>query len=241
MLLAALIVLPPTPAPADYQLGGPYRPAADVRIVARDRTERPVPGVYNICYINAFQTQPGEISWWRRKHPGLVAGTRDRNWPGEVLLDTSTAAKRRAIVRIESRWMKGCADKGFAAVEPDNLDSWTRSRDRLTRADNAAMARRLINSAHRLGLAIAQKNAVSMRSLPFDFAVVEQCQTFQECSPFLHRYGNAVIDIEYRHRDFETLCATHAGAMSIVFRDRALKPRGAKGYRFATCSSPTAP
>lgn len=229
------MLLPPTPAPADYQLGGAYRPAAQVRIVVRDRTAEPAPGRYNICYLNAFQTQPGELGWWRRRHPDLLTGIRDPGWPGEVLLDTSTATKRRAIVRINARWMKGCAHEGFDAVEPDNLDSWTRSRGRLRRGGNAALARGLIRSAHRLGLAIAQKNAVALRRLPFDFAVVEDCRRYRECGHFLRRYGNRVIDVEYRRRDFHAACAAHATAMSIVFRDRGLRPRGAPGYRFLTC------
>lgn len=61
----AAVTLPPTPGQADYQLGGPYTPASTVQIVTRDRTASPVAGKYNICYINAFQTQAEDASWWQ--------------------------------------------------------------------------------------------------------------------------------------------------------------------------------
>ncbi|MCZ9340288.1 endo alpha-1,4 polygalactosaminidase, partial [Streptomyces sp. TRM76130] len=57
-----------TPPPAhtgfDYQLGGPYPPPDGVRVVVRDHTVRPASGLYNICYVNAFQAQPGAERDW---------------------------------------------------------------------------------------------------------------------------------------------------------------------------------
>ena len=81
----------------DYQLGGAYPPAAAVTIVARDRGAAPAEGLYSICYVNAFQTQPEEAAWWRKNHPDLLLRTEgggeveDKNWQGEYLFDTSTA------------------------------------------------------------------------------------------------------------------------------------------------------
>ena len=54
------ITLPPDGGTPDYQLGAAYPPPDGVEIVARARTASPPPGVYAICYINGFQTQPGE-------------------------------------------------------------------------------------------------------------------------------------------------------------------------------------
>lgn len=86
---------PPVNARADYQLGGGYPTTA--RVVTRDRTGRPT-GRYDICYVNAFQTQPGELGWWRARHPRLLlrrgaALVRDPGWPDEVLLDTRGPAQ----------------------------------------------------------------------------------------------------------------------------------------------------
>ena len=33
-------------------------------MVVRDRDDEPVDGRYSICYVNAFQTQPGESDAW---------------------------------------------------------------------------------------------------------------------------------------------------------------------------------
>lgn len=58
------IELPPAAAPFDYQIGEPYEPPNGVRIVARDHRTQPVEGVYNVCYVNAFQAQPGAQGEW---------------------------------------------------------------------------------------------------------------------------------------------------------------------------------
>jgi hypothetical protein len=177
------MLLPPANATFDYQLGGAYAPAADVRIVDRDRTATPAPGVYGVCYVNAFQTQPEELARWRRVHPRLLLKKHgrpvvDQGW-GERLLDTSTAARRRALLRVVGRWIDGCARSGFRAVEPDNLDSYSRSKGALTLSDNKAFATMLIRRAHADGLAIAQKNTPELggagRALGFDFAIAEEC------------------------------------------------------------------
>ena len=162
------MLLPPANAVFDYQLGGAYAPAADVRIVDRDRLAPPAPGVYSVCYVNAFQTQPAELAHWRRAHPDLLLRKRgrpvvDAAW-GERLLDTSTAAKRRALLRVVGPWIDGCARSGFQAVEPDNLDSYSRSKGALTLSDNKAFATMLIRRAHHDGLAIAQKNTAELAS-----------------------------------------------------------------------------
>ena len=58
-----------TPLPAnakfDYQIGSPYTPPSGVKVVTRDHSADPVAGLFNICYVNAFQSQPGEASFWK--------------------------------------------------------------------------------------------------------------------------------------------------------------------------------
>lgn len=117
----------PREAVVDYQLGGPYPPADEVTVVVRDRTERPDPDRYSICYVNVFQTQPGSLAWWREHHPSLLLEVdprlvRDPGWPDEVLLDHRTAAQRAELVAVVAGWFRGCRDAGFEAVEADNLD-----------------------------------------------------------------------------------------------------------------------
>ncbi len=124
---------PPANGRLDYQLGGAYPPVADVAIVIRDRLEKPAAGKYNICYVNAFQSQPGDAGWWRKNHPDLLVKKDgqyvvDPNWPDEHILDTSTSAKRAALMDVVGPWIDKCASDGFKAIEPDNLDSWMRSK-----------------------------------------------------------------------------------------------------------------
>ena len=210
-------------------------------MVARDWREKPAASTYGICYVNGFQTQPEQRRWWLRVHPELVlrrsgVPVSDPAWPGEMLLDTRTPAKRAAVARVVGRWIGTCARKGFDAVEGDNLDSWTRSHGLLQRSDNRALARRLAVRAHSLGLAFAQKNAASLTATRFfDFAVVEECQRYAECGRFLRRYGDHVIEVEYRRSDFTAACRSHGERIAVVLRDRGLAPAGAPRHRFRTC------
>jgi hypothetical protein len=242
-------VAPPPPnGTFDYQLGGSYRPPPGTRIVTRDRTASPARGVYSICYVNAFQTQPDELSWWRKHHGSLLLkrsgrAVHDPGWPGEVLLDTSTARRRVRIARVLGRWIDGCARKGFDAVEPDNLDSWTRSKGRLTRAGNFRLARRLIVRAHARRLAIGQKNVAERsadgRRLGFDFAVAESCQVYRECDDYTSAYGAHVLEVEYAEEggaaNFDAACRARGDEIAINYRDRDLLTPGDPGYVSRAC------
>jgi len=242
------VVGPPAHARFDYQIGGAYPPPAGVSIVDRDRTAHPAAGLYNICYVNAYQTQPGETKWWKAHQRDLLLlrrgrYVRDPNYADELLLDTSTDAKRRRIGGIVNDWIGGCAAAGFSAVEPDNLDSWTRSHGRLTRVNNLALASLLIGRAHARGLAIAQKNTSELgsagRRLGFDFAVAEECGALHECGAYTGPFGGRVIEIEYSDHggraNFLAACRARGGSISITYRDRAVAPKGRPGYTDESC------
>jgi hypothetical protein len=235
LLAVAAIALPPVGAGFDYQLGGDYPLPAGVSVVSRDWHDgHAAPGAYNVCYVNAFQTQPGERRHWPR---GLVL-TRlgdDPGWPGELPVDISTARKRARAARFVGRWVRRCAAKGFAAVEYDNLDSWTRYPGApFGRGDAIAYARRLVRRAHRVGLAAAQKNTVELdgRKAGYDFAVAEECGRWRECGRYRRMYGDHVLAIEYRRRDMRRTCRVFS---SVVLRDVDLRTPGSSGYRFGTC------
>lgn len=72
--------------------------------------------------------------------------------------DTSNASKRTAIAAILQETIDICVSKGFDAIEPDNLDTFSRSDNLLTVDDNLAFAKLLADYSHSKGLAIAQKN-----------------------------------------------------------------------------------
>ncbi|UOR01706.1 endo alpha-1,4 polygalactosaminidase [Leucobacter allii] len=235
----------PAGAVPDYQLGGAYAPDPEVGILARDRTAEPDPERFSICYVNGFQTQPGELGDWPedlilRGPEGTVF---DPEWPDEALLDTSTAAQRERILAIVGPWIAGCADAGFAAVEFDNLDSYTRSGGALDLEDDLALAGAYADAAHAAGLAAGQKNAAEdaerlRAEAGFDFAVAEECAAYAECGAYAAVYGDRMIDIEYADRlprSFARMCADPASPTSMVLRDRELARPGDTDYVFETC------
>ena len=239
------VALPPVGGTPDYQLGGAYDPADGVGIVGRDRSDDPADGLYSVCYVNGFQTQPGELDAWptdlllQRDGEAVL----DPDWPDEALLDASSAEHRERIAEIVAPWIEGCADAGFDAVEFDNLDSYTRSDGALTLDDNLALASVLVGLAHEAGLAAGQKNAAEDAAVlheraGFDFAVVEECAAYEECTAFGDVYGDAVIDIEYSDelpRTFAAMCADARSPASMVLRDRDLVMPGHGEYVFETC------
>jgi hypothetical protein len=237
------LALPPVNAPLDYQLGGAYTPPEGVEIVSRDRNASPAPGLYNICYVNGFQTQPDEEEWWLSMHPDLIL--RDENgdpvidpdWD-EMLLDISTPEKRAALAEIVGGWITDCGTDGFDAVEIDNLDTYSRSDGLLTQDHAVAFMSLLSQTAHDAGMAIAQKNSAEIvdrrDELGTDFVVAEECNRWDECQVYTDVYGDAVLVIEYRAQDFEVGCADFPG-LSIVLRDLDLVPEGDPSYVFEGC------
>ena len=242
---SADVALPPTGALPDYQLGGAYDPPEGVGIVGRDRSAEPAAGLYSVCYVNGFQTQPGELDAWPddlllRDGDEVVF---DPDWPDEALLDTGSAAQRSRIAEIVIPWIEGCADSGFQAVEFDNLDSFSRSGGALSLDANLALAELLVDAAHGVGLAAGQKNAaehadVLKERAGFDFAVTEECAAYAECGAYTAVYGAHVIDIEYTDqlpRPFTEMCADPDAPASTVLRDRDLVTPDDEGYVFAGC------
>lgn len=225
--------LPPANAQFDYQLGGPYAPQPSVGIVARDRTADPAEGVYNICYVNLLQTQPdadgepdperyGTTAWWDARHPELLLRddegelVLDEEWD-EVVFDVRTQAQREALFAVQRDWLDGCATDGFDAIEPDNLDAYTRSADLMTFDDALAYLQIVVPYVHGLNLAIAQKNVngefaalkadqgvngtdfitSTVPAQGFDFAIAEECAVYDECGQYAAAYGDLFYEIEY--------------------------------------------
>lgn len=239
---------PPARAVIDYQLSWGYKPAAGIGGVVRDVSDKPAPGLWSGCYVNGFQTQPGDRTMWLTRHPELVLRDRsgkvvtDPGWPDEMLLDTRTATKRAAIAKVVGASIRTCAKKGFDAVELDNLNSWTRSKGRLTAAGAVDLAARYVTIGHRAGLAVAQKNGSELGTrgrdtAGFDFAIAEECVRYDECRAYTSVYGTAVLDVEYDRRRWPAVCSDRQRPSSTVLRDNALRTPRQAGYVFAACPS----
>jgi Glycoside-hydrolase family GH114 len=235
--------LPPANAGFDYQIGEAYDPPDGVQIVSRDREASPAPGIYNICYVNGFQTQPQDNNAWLQDHPELVLmgengdPVENSDW-GEYLLDTSTADKRRALLEIELPWIQGCKEAGFDAIEVDNLDSYSRSGGLLEQTGNIEFMRLLSDAAHVWGLAVGQKNSAELLpkvdALGTDFAVVEECNRWNECGDFKAAYVGLVFIVEYREQDFAQGCSDFPD-LSIVLRDLDVSGPGSSTYVYDGC------
>ena len=241
------VELPEAGAGFDYQLGGAYPPPDGATVIARDRQAAPAGAGYDICYVNGFQTQPAESEKFAQRHPELVVQVdgeplADPGWPDELILDTSTEAKRTALAEIVEPWIVGCADAGYAAVEIDNLDSFSRSEGKLSEDDNLALAAEYARIAHAAGLAIAQKNTVESTArlveIGYDFAVTESCAEFDECADYDDAY-DVVLDIEYTDElgteDFAAACADRPSGVSMILRDHDLRMPHESGYLFRAC------
>ena len=143
--------------------------------------------------------------------------------------------------------IEGCAEKGYAAVEYDNLDSWTRF-DGTPLADDVPFEKRdaldyaklLTHRAHELGMAVGQKNTADITRkqagrVGFDFAIAEECSRYNECDRYQHVYGNHVIEIEYRREDFRKACRTVGDDISVVLRDRLVRTPRSPKYVYDAC------
>lgn len=240
---AGSVALPPANGQLDYQLGGAYPPPSGVEVLSRDRNATPAPGRYNLCYVNGFQIQPDEESWWLGQHPELILRDGggdpviDPDW-NEMLLDVGTADKRHVLAAIVGGWIAGCSTDGFDAVEIDNLDSYSRSQGLLSPNDAVAFMALLAATAHAEGLAIAQKNSTELLSrrveMGTDFAVAEECNRWSECGDYVGAYGDRVFVIEYRQQDFERGCSDFPN-LSIVLRDLDLVTPSSGSYVYDAC------
>ncbi|MGO3885818.1 MAG: endo alpha-1,4 polygalactosaminidase [Mycetocola sp.] len=242
--------MPPTAGRLDYQLGGASFSAdgtpQQFDVVARDSTDVPLEGAYSICYVNGFQTQPGQEDLWATTDAVLTDASGnavvDPDWPDELVLDPSDASQRDSILAVMDPIIRGCADDGFAGVEIDNLDTFTRF-DGVSEAGALDLARSYVEIAHDAGLAIGQKNAAELADrgrdeIGFDFAVTEECAVFAECGSYRDAYGDHVLQIEYTDagtQPFEQVCADPDRAPLTILRDRNLTPAGHPDHSYEQC------
>jgi len=247
---------PPANAGFDYQIGGDYPLPAGVTVVSRDwfsGSAAPDP-TYSICYVNAFQTQadergvdrPDERSNWPKRLVLSRLGD-DPHWGGEYLIDIRSDRKRRRAARWVAPMIRACAERGFEAVEFDNLDSWTRFNGTplgpkvpFDKRDALAYARLLTSRAHDLDLAVGQKNTAQLTArqagrVGFDFAIAEECGRWRECGRYTAVYGDEVIVIEYRRRDFRRSCDRVGDRVSVVLRDRLVSTPAKARYVYDSC------
>lgn len=240
----AAVRLPTPNVGFDYQIGGAFAPAPSVGIVSRDRKASPSSAPYDVCYVNAFQTEatPGDPDHEDNWPPGVVWDEReDPDWPGEHPIDIGTNANRRTAAEFVNSRLEHCAQQGFDAVELDNLDTFTRYPDApFDEQDAIAYARLLVEFAIESGLAVGQKNTpelldVARTEIGFGFAIVEECGAYDECQPYVDTYEGRVYDVEYTAEGLAAACEAIGDVGTVIQRDRDLVTPDDPGYVFATC------
>lgn len=151
-----------------------------------------------VCYISA-----GSWESWRpdaAQFPPAVIGRDYSGYPGEKWLDIRRIDLLAPILRAR---LDQCAQKGFDAVDADNVDGYQNETGfPLSAADQLAFNRFLATEAHARRMSIGLKNdfdQVLDLAADFDWSLSESCFYNGECKkllPFL-QIGKAVFDIEY--------------------------------------------
>ena len=173
-----------------YDIDGFEQDAATVAALHRE-------GRKVICYLST-----GAWEDFRPDADGFPVSVRGKSngWQGERWLDIRRTSVLGPL--METR-IAMCAEKGFDAVEPDNMDGYRNDTGfPLTAKDQLRYNRLIARIAHRHGLAVGLKN--DLAQVPelvddFDFAVNEQCAQYDECgkvTPFIEA-GKAVFHAEY--------------------------------------------
>lgn len=167
----------PAPDPKVYDIDGFDNPASTVKAL-QDR------GLKVICYISA-----GSSEDWRSdfaKFPAAVKGKPLDGWPGENWLDIRALDVLGPIMQAR---MDMCKQKGFVAMDFDNVDGYTQdSGFPITAAHQLTYNKKLAEWAHERGLAAGLKNNIDQLEQlwqDFDFAVNEQCNQYSECDAYV--------------------------------------------------------
>ncbi|GAA2619137.1 endo alpha-1,4 polygalactosaminidase [Dactylosporangium fulvum] len=174
-----------------YDVDGANTSAADVAALK-------AAGRRVICYVNAGAHEDFRAD--AKNFPESVRGKGLDGWPGERWLDVR---RWDVLEPLLTARFKTCKDKGFDAVEPDNMDAYANNSGfPLTAGDQLTFNRRVADLAHRLGLGVGLKNDVEQAAAlvgSFDFAVNEECARYDECDALkvFVDAGKPVFHVEY--------------------------------------------
>jgi hypothetical protein len=182
-------------------------------------------GAHVVCYLSAGTWEPYRPD--ADSYPAEILGNNWDEWD-ERYVDIRRLDLLGPILAAR---MDLCADKGFDAVEPDNIDTyWADTGFPLTEADELNFIRWLIDQAHDRGLGIAQKNVPELAGElgdEMDFIVTEDCFVDGWCddvSAYLDA-GKAVLAAEYADRTttLDPYCPIAlTNGVSLILKDRDL-------------------
>lgn len=179
-----------------------------------------------ICYLSA-----GSYEDWRpdaADFPSEVLGKDYEGWAGEKWLDIR---RIDLLAPILTARLDMCKQKGFDAIEPDNIDGYTNDTGfPLSYSDQITFNKWLADRAHERGMSIGLKNdpeQVADLLGSFDWALTEDCVDGGWCesmSPFINA-NKAVFAAEYTDTGMTVskMCATTTELkMSGILKKREL-------------------
>ncbi len=226
-------------------------------------------GIYTVCYIDAGSYEDGrsdsslypaylkifkDVQWneWFLDvqdvfRPIQPAGTQlvNNQWvdaSGKPLVGLPTAGAFAPLLKAR---LKMCADKGFDALEPDNLQNDENAGGKVTQQQQLDFNSWIADAAHDVGLAAFQKNgpnkilqkdsAGKMMVEKFDAILNEECQQYSECGPLAEyvKRGKLALNTEYTG----TLdCALSSSlVINSIMKDLSLTGGNMSGYKRQSC------
>ena len=151
-----------------------------------------------IAYISV-----GSVENWRSDaadFPASIIGNNYDGWDDEKFLDIRNINALAPIMRARLDMIK---EKGFDAVEPDNMDSYTNNTGfAITEQDVIRYSKWLAAEAHTRGLSIGQKNATELAEQlvdSFDWILLEDAfaDNFEDEAQIYIAKNKAVFATEY--------------------------------------------
>jgi hypothetical protein len=228
----------PTTAPWQWQLVGKIDTSFPVGVYEVDgfTTKASVvdalhaKGVKVMCYVDVgsweeFRPDAGDF-------PKSVIGRRYAGYEdSERWLDIRRIDKLGPILL---KRFKLCADKGFDAVEADNVNGYDVPKPGtgfpLKASDQLRFNRWVAQTVHALGMSIALKNDGPQAAQlvgDFDMAVVESCFQYDECGDYrvFVKAGKAVFATEYELEPKQFCAKARKYRFSAIVKDGDLKAR----------------
>ncbi len=187
-------------------------------------------GKHVICYVDVGTAESFRLDY--SSFPASVLG-RSNGWPGERWLDIR---RLRIVEPIMAARFQICREKGFDAVEPDNIEAYAnRSGFPISARQQLIFNEWVATEAHTLGMAVLQKNDSEQSTTLepyFDGALSEQCNQYRECANFdvYLSAGKPVLNAEYQRQPKQFCAADNAAGIMGARFNLALN-----GVRFEPC------
>jgi uncharacterized repeat protein (TIGR01451 family) len=226
-------------------------------------------GIYTVCYIDAGSYEDGRPD--SSLYPAYLKVFKDTQW-NEWFLDVQDVFRPiqpAGTKLVNNKWvdasgaplnglptagafgpllearLKMCADKGFDALEPDNLQNDENAGGKVTLQQQLDFNGWVADTAHAYGLAAFQKNGPDkvllkdktgkMMVEKFDGILNEECQQFNECGPLAEyvKRGKLALNTEYAGSLNCTL--SNSLVINSIFKDLGLTGGNMSGYKRQSC------